>query len=87
MLQTLCHEAYHSYQYCLVEAYRAVDDEEKGLKIFSKAEKYDAEFENYKDAGEDFFEYAAQECERDAREYSEEAVYEYYNRIETVFES
>lgn len=86
MLQTLCHEAYHSYQYCLAETYRSIGDEKKELRIFREAEKYAAEFDNYKDADDDYFEYTAQECESDARTYAEEAVYEYYTRIEDAFE-
>ena len=34
VLDSCCHEAYHSYQHRLVEAYNAADENSKGLRIY-----------------------------------------------------
>lgn len=81
VLDTVCHEAYHSYQHRMVEAYNAADDNSRNLRIFRKASSYASEFNNYISGEEDFCGYYYQDCESDARDYAKEAVYDYYGRI------
>ncbi len=77
LLDTLCHEAYHSYQYRMADAFKAADDSVKKLKMFQKAAIYAHELENYKNSEKNFCEYYHQDCEEDAREYAERAVFLY----------
>lgn len=81
LLDTVCHEAYHSYQRRMVEAYNKADENSKNLKMFRKADSYAGEFDNYFSGEEDFCSYYYQNCESDARDYAEDAVYDYYIRI------
>lgn len=81
VLDTICHEAYHSYQYRLVEALNGADENSKNLRIFRKAYTYADEFTSYKDGSTDFCGYYTQDCENDARDYAEDAVSDYYWRI------
>lgn len=82
VLDTVCHEAYHSYQHCLVDIYDTLDAESKDLRLFQKAETYQEEFQNYSDGEDDFGSYYNQACESDARAYAADAVLDYYGRIE-----
>lgn len=82
VLDSCCHEAYHSYQHRLVEAYHAADEQMKGLRIYKSAIKYGEEFSDYSDGDYDFCSYYYQHCETDARAYAEDAVNDYYRRIE-----
>ena len=86
VLDTVCHEAYHSYQHRLVEALYGADDNSRNLKLFRKAYSYANEFENYINGEIDFCSYYFQDCEYDAREYAESAVKDYYRRIKTYLE-
>ena len=81
VLDTVCHEAYHSYQHRMVDAFNNVDGNSKNLKIFRKASSYASEFNNYISGEEDFCGYYYQDCESDARDYAEDAVYDYYCRM------
>lgn len=81
VLDSCCHEAYHSYQHRLVDAYNAADENFKGLRIYRPAARYGLEFSNYTDGDYDFCSYYYQDCEMDARDYAEDAVCDYYNRI------
>ena len=54
----------------------------KGLQIYKSAVKYREEFGNYLDGDYDFCAYYYQNCEIDARDYAEDAVDDYYQRIE-----
>ncbi|KIR03548.1 hypothetical protein P261_02363 [Lachnospiraceae bacterium TWA4] len=82
VLDICCHEVYHCYQHRLVETYSSIDEKSKSLKIYSKVQKYMKEFANYKNGYEDFCSYYNQKCESDAREYAEDAVFDYYQKIE-----
>lgn len=86
VLDTVCHEAYHSYQHRLVEALYGADDKSRNLIGFRKAYSYADEFENYINGEKDFCSYYFQDCECDAREYAESAVNDYYWRIKTYLE-
>lgn len=81
VLDSCCHEAYHSYQHRLVDTYNAADENSKGLRIYRPAAQYGQEFSNYIDGDYDFCSYYYQDCEIDARDYAEDAVYDYYDRI------
>lgn len=81
MLDTVCHEAYHSYQYRMADAFNEADESSKNLKMFRKANSYAREFENYVNGEKDFCGYYDQDCESDARDYAEDAVEDYCRRI------
>jgi len=81
MLDAVCHEAYHSYQFRIVEILNGVDESSKNLKIFRKANSYRNEFANYISGENDFCSYYYQDCESDAREYAEAAVKYYRMKI------
>ena len=83
VLNTVCHEAYHSYQHCLVDLYDSTEDERRELLIFSDIKDYKAEFSDYIDADEDILDYMLQTCETDARIYSRYSVEDYRDRIMT----
>ena len=88
VLNTVCHESYHAYQHCIVSVLENADEESKNLRLFRDARNYAEEFCDYKSGGNGFFDYYYQECEMDAREYAEEAVFDYYKRIgEYLFEN
>ena len=86
VLDTVCHEAYHSYQHRIVEALYGADDKSRNLKLFRKAYSYANEFENYINGEADFCSYYFQDCEYDAREYAESAVNDYYWKIKAYLE-
>ncbi len=79
VLDSCCHEAYHSYQHRLVEDYSAADT--KDLFQYQDAAVYAQEFGQYIDGDDDPMAYYTQKCETDAREYAETAVLRYYTRI------
>ena len=81
MLTTICHECYHAYQYRLVELYNELDSEDRGLLLFYEASQYRDEFANYIDGSDDYYAYSRQWCEADSDEYAEDAVRDYYYRI------
>lgn len=81
ILNACCHEAYHSYQFRLVDAFNGADESLKGLRIFRPAVAYSQEFGNYISSYEDREAYYRQNCETDCREYAESAVEDYYRRI------
>ena len=81
VLDTVCHEAYHSYQHRVVEVLHGADEYNKNLRLFRRANSYASEFNNYISGAEDFCSYYYQDCESDAREYAEGAVADYYLRI------
>lgn len=81
-LDTICHEAYHSYQRELVKLYDGASDEERQLLFFRQLKQYEYEFENYV-SGEDaeYIDYYFQDVERDARSYASTAARDYYDNI------
>lgn len=81
VLDTVCHEAYHSYEHRIVEVYKKADKENQGLRFFKQADTYVEEFGSYVNGKEDFCIYYEQNCERDAREYARKAVYDYCEKI------
>ncbi len=86
ILNSICHEAYHAYQYRLCEAYDSIDDEYKGLSSVRNAKYYKEEFSNYTDGNKDFSGYYSQHCENDARSYAKDALEEYEFHIKKHLE-
>lgn len=86
VLNSCCHEAYHSYQYRLIDAYNETPEEIQKLRIYSNVALYVDEFATYADGYEDFFSYYSQQCEKDARKYAEDAVDDYYSKINEYLE-
>lgn len=87
VLDSCCHEAYHSYQHRLVDAYNLSEDSLRGLRIYNSAGQYAQEFRNYNNGARNFTSYFFQHCEMDAREYAESAVMDYYSRIDEYINS
>lgn len=87
VLESCCHEAYHSYQHRLVDAYNLSEDNLRALRIYNTASQYAKEFRNYDNGASDFTSYFFQYCEMDAREYAESAVQDYYSRIDEYVNS
>lgn len=82
LLNSVCHEAYHCYEYRLVDVYSSSNEENRNLRIFYHADSYTEEFSNYiSGSEEDFYSYYNQVCEKDARDYADEAVIDYQQRI------
>ena len=80
VLRCLVHEAFHSFQYRLLDLWKETDSNNKYLWIFRKANIYEEEFEHYNNGEEDFSEYYEQECEITARAYAEKRV-EFYENL------
>ena len=81
MVDTVAHEAYHSLEYCMAEAYNEVSEELKNTAFFHRAKVYAQEFADYIDGSEDFNAYYGQLCESDAREYGERVSHAYFNAL------
>lgn len=80
-VKTVCHEAYHAYEYQLVKVYDEADDNMKALYIFRDAKKYKSEFANYIHGSEDYDAYYEQSCEEDARDYAYDAMLDYKEKV------
>lgn len=80
-VKTVCHEAYHAYEYQLVQVYDKAADDMKELCIFRDAKKYKSEFENYIHGSEDYDAYCEQSCEEDARDYAYDAMLDYKEKV------
>ncbi len=81
VLGTVCHEAYHCYQYRLIDVMNSIDERDRNLNLFRKAHAYSEEFDHYNDGKGDLLAYYSQHCEIDAWDYAEEAVADYQRRI------
>lgn len=80
MINTVCHEAYHAYEYRLADIYRSLgNDPDRNLLGIRDADKYIGEFASKKP--ENYAEYYTQACETDSRAYAETATYEYVSAI------
>ena len=82
VLDSLCHEARHAYQYRLCDLFDSTSEEQKELLLFYDVQYYKQEFSNYVDGKENIYEYYFQWCEADSRDYAREAVADYYSRID-----
>lgn len=81
VLEVLCHEAFHAYQYRLIDMYMEMDDEQRELYLFRDADRYQWEFSNYINGSEDYDAYAAQLCEIDSDAYAADAVRRYCDEL------
>lgn len=86
LLVTVCHEAYHAYQKRLVQVYCRVDDQTENMLMFREIKTYLWEFLFYIDGTKDFEGYYSQNVERDARDYAEKRVEEYYRTLKEKVE-
>lgn len=80
VVESLCHEAFHSYEHRLVDVYNELDSDARKLRIYGRVARYAEEFADYSDAA-DFGAYYNQYCETDSREYALGAVQDYYEKI------
>lgn len=81
LVDTICHEAYHSYQHRVCDSYDEASDEMKSLYLYYDATIYKEEFSNYIDGKEDLCSYYTQTVERHSRRYASSATDEYFERI------
>ena len=88
VLEVTLHEMYHAWQYRLVRLYLNASESEKKMRIFVYCREYLQEMNDYKhgsDGPEEFMEYYGQYMERQARAYSESAVFEYYDQMDEIY--
>lgn len=81
LIDTICHEVYHCYQYRLIDVMNSADESCKNLQIFQTVRDYAKEFKNYKHGEDDIEGYLFQECEIDASTYAYFEVDKYYEWI------
>ena len=81
VVRIVAHEAYHSLQHRMVDAYDEASEEMKTLILFRNASVYKEEFADYTDGLKDFCGYYSQQCESSARTYSKSAADDYFERI------
>ena len=84
-LNSVAHECYHAYQHALVELYQDSNEEYRSLQIFNTAREYLDEYLDYADGGsteQEFMEYYFQTVEMTARAYADDAVDEYFTKID-----
>ena len=86
LVNTICHEAYHAYQHRLIDLWNHADEDSRGLKIFQRVRSYAEEFKNYVSTEDDFYTYYIQHCESDARDYADDAEWDYYRKIRDYLE-
>lgn len=82
VLRSLGHESYHAYQFQQVRLYKTIPDEYKDMLMFANAKEYEYEFANYKDADDGYLAYVSQTAEKNAANYGQLIVKEYYGLIE-----
>ncbi len=85
VLDTVLHECYHAYQWCLAHLLVDSDEQYRNLYLFADARQYVNEFENHHDGGDTHKEYEAyyyQSVELNARTYAANAVEGYFTLIE-----
>ncbi|MBO6241545.1 MAG: hypothetical protein J6O61_12030 [Butyrivibrio sp.] len=82
-LESVCHEMFHAAQFRYVEIYNTLSEQDKELYFFVDAADYNDEFMHYDDGSGKggIMAYYGQSCEKDARDYAEVAVRDYFRRI------
>lgn len=85
IIRTICHECFHAYEHQQVELYDSVDEKYKNMPMFSPAQKYAYEFENYVNGDDDYEAYYSQSAEENAREYAEYRTQHYYEKINDFY--
>lgn len=86
VLDSLCHECYHAYQYQIIALYEASPEEYRDMLLFQYVDSYMEEFSNYDDGSQDPMNYYYQTVEVQARQYAEVSVADYYGRIGAYLE-
>ncbi len=81
VVRTLAHECHHAYTKQLVKFYQTVPEEYKNMLIFADVQKYEEEYDSYKEGTGDYKAYATQFCEKHAEKYAQEAVDAYFEAI------
>ena len=82
LLDTVLHEARHSYQHNLVSLYQLAAPAHKQLLALREAQQYIAEFSDYTHgSSEEILEYYSQACEEDARAYADDRLVSYLYHI------
>lgn len=81
VLDSLCHECYHAYQYQVIALYEETPEKYRNMLLFQYVGNYIEETSNYKDGNKDMAEYYYQTMEIQARQYAKCAVADYYDRI------
>ena len=81
LLNALCHEAFHAYEYRLADAYDSLDDSSKALRLFSDIIEYKEELAMRLDSS-DYLTYYYQLTEIDARDYAARATGKYLTLID-----
>lgn len=87
ILDSLCHECYHSYQYQMIDLYNATPEGYRDMLLFQYVGDYIEEFSNYADGSENTIDYYNQTVEIAARRYASDSVEEYYELIDKYTES
>ena len=85
VLDSVCHECYHSYQYQLIDLYNATPEEYRNMMLFHGVESYASEFSNYSNGGDE--KYYFQRVETTARQYASRSVEGYFQLLEVYGEN
>lgn len=85
ILDSLCHEARHTYQRCLCDVYDCGSVAQRDILVLYNVQMFKQEFSNYINRKEDATGYS-QRCESDTKLYAQKEVINYYSRIEMYLE-
>lgn len=92
-LNTILHEVYHYYEYCLMNLYQSLPEQDQALYLFQNCRRYIEENRSYvngTESYEEFIQYYDQQIEEDSRTYAEEMVtvcYKYIDGLQGNYES
>ena len=81
VLDSLCHECFHAYQYQMIALYEDTPEKYRNMLLFQYVGSYIKDTSNYNDGSGDLMDYYYQTIEIQARQYAELAVADYYGRI------
>ena len=81
VLDSLCHECFHAYQYQMIALYEDTPEKYRNMLLFQYVGRYIEETSDYNDGSGDLMDYYYQTIEIQARQYAELAVADYYGRI------
>ena len=81
-VKVVCHEMRHAYQYRLIDVCFKIEVDTEELLFFREVENYFWEMICYIDGNEDFEAYHNQKIEVDAREYADERIIYYMQKLE-----
>lgn len=82
ILNSVCHEARHSYQHALCKVYENLEEDQKDLALFKMIPAYEHDFSRYIEGKDAPIRYYYQWVEIDARSYADDAVDEYTQYLE-----